>query len=658
MSSFVPQHQEIIDLLSSDSELGDEDEEEPLLEKEAVINDDDEVLFNNITKQAGKKVDSAGEDFLILGGSCSLSPETFKEDSSNMEHDVAAARTALSKSPRPSSVHRRRTPPKLRTVNDEMAINEDNFSVDVWNPEQDTSDHDDDETDKAFYHERKQSATTNDPGEKVPVRTIRVNTKIKPTKLPGTAASKENDNQGQNEKKKRDSSTGLEADVENVSSNPASHQSDKDRPASAAAPPAVPFKALLFTPEAMERVITDEIDAAQKAILKKSPYTDDFNAELNEPIFEKIKEYISPYTDENTNKTDVNPELIRLFGETLARSIFLFRQSIHTMTTECFAPRWADNSEQIPGLTGCWVPKRQVLFCLYDDRFVDAPRHTLQRVITELECAKAVRKLISRFKLKEYYPYLVVSNTYTYLKNSRERDCMKAEIFCARAYAALLSVRNCSMINYSLERKIFACLAIMHQNINKSKSAQSKVEKLLEELNERKKKKEQEQLRKSNSRAPPSRSNAKPSISPLELDRSSSPEQGPVREISVVAIRKNSPEEESEASAVTMNIPTTCGGDTRRNVANNTSIGSRGHSSIRKTIKTHEERVQSLMTLYGIVEEQHNRLGQTIGLLQDSIKEHQDLCRAEMREELRAEMKRELEQQDALDKSRKKTRRS
>ena len=61
----------------------------------------------------------------------------------------------------------------------------------------------------------------------------------------------------------------------------------------------------------------------------------------------------------------------------------------------------------------------------------------MEALTKELDCAKCVGELIEAYKMEDLFPWLmrkIKENTYE--DGPRYKDCLKAEIFCARAYAA------------------------------------------------------------------------------------------------------------------------------------------------------------------------------------------------------------------------------
>jgi hypothetical protein len=351
--------------------------------------------------------------------------------------------------------------------------------------------------------------------------------------------------------------------------------------------------------EEMPLSITNSM--AKMVRITRSPYSHTKSAEVGEQCFEELKGLMIPIIFENGMK-GMNPEMKFVFGDKLSLSVYAAHHEIGR-SGKCFVPGWTDG-KMLRGIKRGWLPNRQLLLCLHDNRFGDAEDTTLRQITKNLNCYKIVDEAMGEWDLEEEFLRLSSCMTYTYERD--KSDCYKCEIFVARAFATLQILKKLDAVDESLMKKVKACLSIMNKNVRVNAG---RLAKWKEELKEEKRK-----------------NMTGRKITCLESASEQVPNQRPVKEISVTMNTES--DEASTASGVTTDIA----GDGADNNINNA-----------RKMKTAQEREESLMMLYSMVKEQHNRLGEAIALLRDSIDEHRRLLRDEYREELRREMMHDLE---------------
>lgn len=344
----------------------------------------------------------------------------------------------------------------------------------------------------------------------------------------------------------------------------------------------------------------EEIESMDE--ITKSPYEAPECAEVGESWFERLKEVLTPVIVDG--EENANPELIRPCGDKLAISIFTAHQQIGKSGV-LYSPTWVEG--KIRGVECGWLPKKQLLVCLHEHRFLKAEERVLQAIVHNLQTSKMVKMALKSWALKESFLNLSVANIFAY--NKRKSDCYKCEIFVARAFAINDILRiDSTLPDDSLMKKIKACLSIMSQHV---KANPQKLAQRQQALEERKKR----------------RAKAGAKTTGMEPNSSESEDQapsqgrttGPLREISVtMEIASGGSGSEANESAVTADSP-----------LERTSRGaSRGDRK-----REREERQESTLVLLGIVQEQHARMGQTIEFLRSRIQENIDFTRAEIQEE-------------------------
>jgi hypothetical protein len=332
--------------------------------------------------------------------------------------------------------------------------------------------------------------------------------------------------------------------------------------------------------------------------ITKSPYEAPECAEVGESWFERLKYVLTPVVVDGED--EISPDLVRPCGEKLASSMFTAYQQIGKSGV-LFSPTWVEG--KIRDVECGWLPKKQLLLCLHEHRFLKADERVLQAIVHSLQTWKLVKAALKAWGLVDAFLNLSVNNLSAY--NTRKSDCYKCEIFVARAFSINDILRiDPTVPDESLMTKIKACLSIMsrHVKANPVKLAQRQ-----QALEERKKRR------------------AKASSKTTGLDRNGSDSddqgqtqgrtKGPLREI-VVTLDNGS------------------GGS--GSAANESAVTSDSHpmaSSGSNKKRERDDDQESLLVMLGIVQEQHARMGQTIAFLRSRIEENINHSREEVMKE-------------------------
>ena len=214
------------------------------------------------------------------------------------------------------------------------------------------------------------------------------------------------------------------------------------------------------------RRITNEFVAEEQVVVSMveaigSPYEGQECAEVGEILFDEWKNLIEP--------TALNPNLIRLMGDPIARSLHEANIEIRKSNI-LFHKSWVNGI--IGGRQLGKIFKRQLLLCLHSHRLADADTVQLQAVITNLDCFELVIDALKAYKLKSDFPNLALyryenaNGRAFYFESEKERS-FKCLIFVARGYSAILNMKFTDDFTLSLKKNIKDCLAIMDKNVRK-----------------------------------------------------------------------------------------------------------------------------------------------------------------------------------------------
>jgi hypothetical protein len=210
-------------------------------------------------------------------------------------------------------------------------------------------------------------------------------------------------------------------------------------------------------------------------VITKSPYEPPFaSAEVGESAFDEVKKLLVAPADGNGA---FHPQAARFFGVTLAESVIIASYQIGK-SGMLYSPGWQEG--KIRGVQCGWIPKRVLLLCLHEQRFVRASEALLQGIIKDLGVTKIVGEAIDNWNLDRKFLSLSSNTTYTYTRN--KPACYKCEIFVARAFhSTKIFKRDEEVIEPSLWKKVLDCLKIMNEHVRVSKNG---IAKRLSELEE------------------------------------------------------------------------------------------------------------------------------------------------------------------------------
>ncbi len=259
-----------------------------------------------------------------------------------------------------------------------------------------------------------------------------------------------------------------------------------------------------------------------------SPYENNRSAEKGEETLEQWKKLLEPLPNNDDNNNQMNPILTELYGEPLAKTIFRARAEIAALQP-LFETSWKWG--EIGGLQLGWIPKRQLLLCLCEEKIAcpgktklaskatskrndtdddddsendsqsesnaessseeeddddseedtDDATEALKTVTRKLECFDIVLSAMREWKLKFDFPELYSNkdggefvfqpNT----PNESKKNCYKCLIFVARVFATLLLFQQEQSIAPTLFRKVRACLQILTAHVKAHPSDLAKI---------------------------------------------------------------------------------------------------------------------------------------------------------------------------------------
>jgi len=236
-------------------------------------------------------------------------------------------------------------------------------------------------------------------------------------------------------------------------------------------------------------------------IIGKSPYEDDACAELDEDCFDSFKSLMVPVASTSTSDSDRitaarESKLENIFG---SRLIHLAYSEIEK-SGMIFCSKWREGKISSTTEFG-WIPRKQLLLLLQQDRFAKATLQELQAIVLNTDSFELVMDTMKTFNLLSQYPRLA-SNKYSgafafEAVESQKKDCCKCAIFVARSFATMQILKKTHEITSSLTVKLKACLSIMdnHSRPNKTEYTdlkqkirinKSRTRKSLNELKKRK----------------------------------------------------------------------------------------------------------------------------------------------------------------------------
>jgi len=197
-------------------------------------------------------------------------------------------------------------------------------------------------------------------------------------------------------------------------------------------------------------------------IISTSPYEFIACREIGENCFDELRNIMLPIQGDDTSN-QINPKMKSLFGDVLGQAIYKAHIEIKK-SGKIFSPSWREG--KISGRAFGWIPRRQLLLCLYEERFARSDVSVLQAIVKNLNCVDLTIEALKMWNLEHNYPNLASNfRGKTFIFDFQKKRCYKCEIFVARAFATLQILRKTHEINQSLTKKVKACLSIMNAHI-------------------------------------------------------------------------------------------------------------------------------------------------------------------------------------------------
>lgn len=214
-----------------------------------------------------------------------------------------------------------------------------------------------------------------------------------------------------------------------------------------------------------------------------SPYEGNRSAETHEELLEELKTQLQP------TKHGLNPILEKHFGLRLATTMIQARLEI-LKSDVLYNDNWKVG--KIGDSKLGWIPKRQLLLCLDEERigFIsksttlgtaqtehdENQEHgeigTLQMVTKKLECFELVVWVLKAWNLKFEYPELYSNKgerefIFKFTSLEDRISCYKCQIFVARVVATLILLKKerHEEVSLTLVNKVKKCLSIMNTHV-------------------------------------------------------------------------------------------------------------------------------------------------------------------------------------------------
>jgi hypothetical protein len=342
-----------------------------------------------------------------------------------------------------------------------------------------------------------------------------------------------------------------------------------------------------------------------------SPYEIGACAEIGEYCFDELKNIMKPTTtravvppqhdddddissDPDQTMINMNPKMEKFFGDTLARALFKARLEI-IKSGIVFSTSWREG--KIRGNNFGWIPRKQLLLCLQEQIFVEANVTSLQAIVKNLDCVDLVLEATKTYNLTYEYPSLS--------SNKKERTfffdtpetikicCYKCVIFVARAFATLQILRKTHEISQSLTKNMKKCLSIINKYV---RTNPKKVASL---------KHKSEKYYTSNNNKPDSKASKLKQCDQIAKRRRSSVK-------SSITSDRNRVDDDEEAISATATSKRPC-----------------------KKIRQSVVKSESLLLSFKIMQEQTQRISQTMDFFKTQLEDHRDMLRGEIQDSMK-----------------------
>jgi hypothetical protein len=204
---------------------------------------------------------------------------------------------------------------------------------------------------------------------------------------------------------------------------------------------------------------------ASMDIVSVSPYEASNNAEVGEPIFDKVKTLLVANDGGGPRRQkEASEDAIKLFGPTLAKSLVLANHQI-ALSGILYGSEWKDGT--IRGFRYGFIPRSMLLLCLQEQRFGRGDNEAVMvKVIQDLGVDGTVKEAIAEWGIQSDYDNLATAPG-AFIFTSLRVQCHRCEVFVARAYT-FLKVLKVKSIDDSLMAKVKSCLKIMEANVRPS----------------------------------------------------------------------------------------------------------------------------------------------------------------------------------------------
>jgi hypothetical protein len=195
--------------------------------------------------------------------------------------------------------------------------------------------------------------------------------------------------------------------------------------------------------------------------ISKSPYEASVNAEVGEPLFDKVKALLEPNESGGWGRRkEASEEAIALFGYTLAKSLVLASSEIAN-SGMLYGSEWRDGT--IRGVRVGSIPRSMLLLCLQEQRFARGNNAVLANVIQDLGIDDMVKEGMEEWGIESDYDRLALTK-HSFVFTSMKVQCQRCEVFVARAFTFMKTLKLKS-IDDTLMAKVRACLKIMEANV-------------------------------------------------------------------------------------------------------------------------------------------------------------------------------------------------
>jgi len=373
--------------------------------------------------------------------------------------------------------------------------------------------------------------------------------------------------------------------------------------------------------------------------ITKSPYEGNECAEVGEDSFEEFR---SKMDRSETTPGRVNPAMEALVGDKLARDLCNAHHEIGK-SGMLYSANWKEG--KIRDSDFGWIPKRQLLLCLHEQRFARGTEIVLQAVTKNLDCSRLVLEAMALWDLMDDYPHLASNKDEDapLAFETRKIACYKCQIFVARAFATLQILNKTEGIQPSLTKKIRACLRLMNDRVRVNHVELARMNK-----------------KASRKRKAP---NEQPAAAAGEASDDTTFDNDDIDSVEASADRKRRAPTDRPGGEGRKSAPGGAGVDATGGGRSSSLVlsGPSGHKPRaasgpvkggpsantakpraradakrrrRRKVQKREEREESILMLFNTMHSQVHRLNQMMSFFQSQLQDHRGILREELRENL------------------------